>query len=343
MMKKMYAIYFMLLSCMCFSACAEQEEVLAENISLSAEVNEVKLGSRTSGYAVPATDEELEALVWLSLESKKYPASLADDASDEMKKLSAETNIPAHRTIKYHSGTASYPDSEGEPDKPRYPVSVNKEVYCIGFYPNDGWKASDGDTKATHVITGYEDLMFAPEIAGSWNQHFGKQKFRHLLAWLKVCVCATTTEAGSYWGNLTKMTLKGVRDSVTISLTEPEPTTLNTVYQLSKIMTPSVAKKNVVMYENTTGIELKIVAQDVASVFCYPQESYVLSIECGNNKTQDIPIALPSLGANDSRAGLQYVLTLYFSPFNVVEGVCTLKEWNAQNEDLYPTFNTGNN
>ena len=62
----------------------------------------------------------------------------------------------------------------------------------------------------------------------------------------------------------------------------------------------------------------------------------------------DIPIKLQTLKTGDDEedekneakleypAGLQYVLTLYFHPFNVVEGVCTLNAWNAQNEDLYP-------
>ena len=56
-----------------------------------------------------------------------------------------------------------------------------------------------------------------------------------------------------------------------------------------------------------------------------------------------------SSGPSDAKllaypAGLQYVLTLFFHPFNVVEGVCTLNAWNAQNEDLYPDSSpTSNN
>ena len=212
-------------------------------------------------------------------------------------------------------------------------------VYCIGLYPDEGWSASDDDTKAVHDITGTEDLMFAPEISGNWNKHFGKQKFRHLLTWLKVCVCATTTEAGSNWGKLKKITLKNVPNSVTLDLGRPEPTTPNAIYPLIDVMSASSATSDVVIFDKTEGIELGIVVQDAASVFCYPQNEYYLSIVCGeSNVTKDIRIDLSSLSTTDygSRAGLQYVLTLYFSPFNVVEGVCTLKEWNAQNEDLYP-------
>ena len=342
MMKKIYFLYFMLLSCMCFWACTEHEEVLAESISLSAEVNDVKLTSRTSDYAAPVSGEELDALVWLSLESKKYPESLPDDASEEWKALAQETNIPAHRKIHFRSGQASFPNSTTEADRPRYPTNGETNVYCIGLYPDEGWTASDDKNKAVHEITGYEDLMFAPEIFGNWNNHFGKQKFRHLLTWLKVCVCATTTEAGSNWGKLRKITLKDVPDGVTVAFTHPEPTDPNTEYPLHEVMSPSQEKSDVVILDSSDGKELGIVVQDVASIFCYPQDKYFLSIECkGNNKVENIEIDLSTLSTSgyDSRAGLQYVLTLYFSPFNVVEGVCTLKEWNAQNEDLYPTTN----
>ena len=127
-MKKIHFLYFMLLGCMCFSACTEHEEVLAESISLSAEVNDVKLASRASDYAAPASGEELDALVWLSLESGKYPESLPNDASEELKTLSQETNIPAHRKIHFRSGQASFPDATTESDRPRYPTNGDRSL-----------------------------------------------------------------------------------------------------------------------------------------------------------------------------------------------------------------------
>ena len=92
------------------------------------------------------------------------------------------------------------------------------------------------------------------------------------------------------------------------------------------------------IFNNTDGIDLGINIQDVGSIFCYPQSSYSLEIECENGTTKDIPIELKALSGSTINfpAGYQYVLTLNFHPFNVVEGVCTLNAWNAQNEDLYP-------
>ena len=69
-------------------------------------------------------------------------------------------------------------------------------------------------------------------------------------------------------------------------------------------------------------------------------------IECENGTATNVKVTLTPLTDTDEEkkkleypAGLQYVLILYFHPFNVVDGVCTLKEWNAQNEDLYPDTN----
>ena len=67
-------------------------------------------------------------------------------------------------------------------------------------------------------------------------------------------------------------------------------------------------------------------------MFCYPQSSYKLFIECENGKIEKTIELKPLDGFGNISvfpAGLQYVLILNFHPFNVVEGVCTLKEWNA--------------
>ena len=90
-------------------------------------------------------------------------------------------------------------------------------------------------------------------------------------------------------------------------------------------------------YQNTDGIDLGINIQDVGSIFCYPQSSYTFEIVCEKGTvTKEIPLRSLSGVSIGFPAGMQYVLTLYFHPFNVVEGVCTLNAWDAQNEDLYP-------
>jgi hypothetical protein len=215
----------------------------------------------------------------------------------------------------------------------------------VGFYPSTDWTYVEGiegnSSSATHAITGFEDLMFAPPIQGNWNNHFDRQKFSHLLTWLKVCVCATTADAGNYWGKLKKITLKNVPSSLQInnlSKMQSEYENANRKVTLTSSDISSIGSYSPDIFNNTDGIDLGINIQDVGSIFCYPQSSYNLLIECENGKTKEIPIELKALSGSTINfpAGYQYVLMLNFYPFEVVEGVCTLNAWDAQNENLYP-------
>lgn len=344
MTKGRYNIYIGIVVCCCLFACSEHGGILPEgqkqDISLSAVVDEVRTVSRSGtddgAYTgtVPSLDNELEAAVWFSLNSGSYPAVRPDDP------ISQTTNIPVHTTIKFTSGTATFPENLPEDQKPQYPTTGS--VYCVGFYPKDSWELVENhmDTLASHALSGTQDLMFAPEISGSWNQHFTTQRYRHMLTWLKVCVCATSTEANKYWGKLKKITLHDVSDSITVNLKKVEKDS----FSLKKTVTYSKGKRNVDILDSPAGIDLKITTQDVTSAFCEPKPSYTLTIECTNGKAANINVDLKELAGYDKNllsypAGLQYVLILYFHPFNVVEGVCTLNAWNAQNEDLYPQIN----
>lgn len=341
MMKGRFLIYMALGGAMCWSACSEDgglsPDKQTEDISLSATVEEVKMISRSvddDAYTgtVPSADNELNAAVWFSLISGSYPEADGETAY----------NIPVHTGINFRSGTATFPDELTEDKRPKYPTD-NSPVYCVGFYPNTGWELEGDDpTKAIHAITGKQDLMFAPQITGSWDSHFSTQHYRHLLTWLKVCVCTTTAEAGGYWGNLKKITLKGVPVSLTVDLTKKEKETDDDDEFIQKDAVEfSVDKEDVSILDGD--IELALTTKDVASVFCHPQKEYYLDIECENGTATNVKVTLTPLTDTveekaklEYPAGLQYVLILYFHPFNVVDGVCTLKEWNAQNEDLYP-------
>lgn len=344
MMKGRFYLYMVLGGMMCWTACQEDADAPSdkqtEDISLSAMVEEVKMvSSRVEENAytgtVPSADNELNAAVWFSLTSGSYPEADGETAY----------NIPVHTGINFRSGTATFPDELTEDKRPKYPTD-NSPVYCVGFYPNTGWELVENDpTEATHAITGKQDLMFAPQITGRWDSHFSTQHYRHLLTWLKVCVCATTAEAGSYWGKLKKITLRDVPTSLTIDLTKKEKETDNEAeFDQEKAVAFSKGKEDVSILDDD--IELTITTQDIASVFCHPQKEYYLDIECENGTAENVKVTLTPLTDTveekaklEYPAGLQYVLILYFHPFNVVDGVCTLKEWNAQNEDLYPDTN----
>lgn len=350
-MRTSYLIYIAMMTGLWLSACSEYEarfpEKEAEDISLRAVVDEVETVSRSSNDGaytgtVPSAQNVLEAAVWFSLEPGSY-----------LNSPQGETNLPVHTRIDYKSGTATFPTGADESSKPKYPTNAETPVYCVGFYPYTGWdNPSNGNvidyTKATHTIKGTEDLMFAPQISGNLNRKFETQRFRHLLTWLKVCVCAASSEAGSYWGDLQQVILKDVPQRLTIDLAKTE----GDDFELDKTVDYSLTDpNNIVDYlilNSSDGIALEITPQEVGSIFCHPQSEYKLDIICANGKATDVTIKLQALKTDDTEvdeenkaklkypAGLQYVLTLYFHPFNVVEGVCTLNAWNAQNEDLYP-------
>lgn len=335
-------IYMALLGGMWLSSCTEQLDINPTDkaITLRAEVENVMPATRSGSYAEPVADNDITATVWFSTVPGKFP----DGPKDE------STNIPGHYEIDFKGEAAVFPNVANENDRPRYPIpdenGMVQNVYCVGFYPSTNWAHVEGTesspSKATHNITGFEDLMFAPPIQGNWNDHFDRQKFLHLLTWLKVCVCATTTEAGNYWGKLKRITLKNVPSGLQINdlskmqsqykgANEKLILTAGDVSPMGNNFSPNI-------FTNNNGIDLSTNIQDIGSIFCYPQSSYILEIECENGTTKDIPIELKALSGSTINfpAGYQYVLTLNFHPFNVVEGVCTLNAWNAQNEDLYP-------
>ena len=327
------------------SACSEQDAHLlppdADEISLKAVVDEVKTTTRSTSDGaytgqVPSASNNLETAVWFTLKSGFYPATCPDSWTGEEKALAVETNIPAHSTINFQSGTATFPDSDSEASKLKYPTSGDS-VYCVGLYPKTGWSVSDDFQTASHELNGSEDLMFAPEIVGAWNSHFSTQRYRHLLTWLKILVCTTTTEAADYWGKLNKITINAVPTTVHVKLQKRE----SSEFSLQSEVSYSDDTHPVDALDSAEGISLGITTQDVASVFCDPSNTYSLKIECENASVKDFEIELKELAGMDESlldypAGLQYILTLYFHPHNVVEGVCTLNAWDAQNEDLYP-------
>ncbi len=344
-MKRIYLIlYIALLVCVCLSSCTEQLDINSTDkaITLRAEVENVMPATRNSNYATPVSDNNITATVWFSTVQGNFNPNNKDP----------ETNIPGHYEIDFKGEAAVFPNVANENERPRYPIpdknGVVKDVYCVGFYPSTGWEYIEGtgdenSSKATHTITGFEDLMFAAPISGNWNNHFDRQRFTHLLTWLKVCVCTTTTEAGNYWGKLKKITLVDVPSGLQINdlskmqseytdgkLTEDDvPPLYNKDSEGKKI------ENSPAILDNPNGIDLGINIQDVGSIFCYPQSSYTLKIECEYG-TVSKKIDLKAFeGTIGFPAGMQYTLTLYFHPFNVVEGVCTLNAWDAQNEDLY--------
>lgn len=304
------------------ASCGKIEISDTHQIGLRAGIGEMEVVSKASTEAVPykgtvpTSSSPLDASVWFSLKPDKF-----EDQS-------GNTFIPCHTEMKFTGEGMTYADYllEGSdtPISLTYPTSENTPVYCVGFYPKTGWTTSDY-VNAGHAINGTEDLMHAGVISGTWNNHFPSQQYSHLLTWVKISVCAITMETARQWGNVTKVTIS-CKNALNINLATSEVT-----YS---------GEQEIIVYEDSKGSELSLTSTELGSLFCAPETEYEIKIKTANYGEKTITVPLSDLNYNPlssagDAVGKLFIISLYFNPFNIIEGTCTLNYWNDQNEDLY--------
>jgi len=347
-------------------ACDRADVAENNHISLKASIGEMNTVSKGStSVAAPyegtsPADSTLVSDVWFSKSASYFPHNPSGDPA---------TNLPCHTTMTFTSDAATYADykpaGQSVAQTLKYPINGD-DVYCVGFhpqsdpaYPKAGWYTEDG-INVSHPINGCEDLMFAGIISGDWNNHFQTQSYKHLLTWVKVSVCAMTMETARQWGKVTKVTISS-KDSLNINLsTNPANVTYDYTKDSPKILT--------VYDDEATGTELSLTSKVIGSAFCSPMTvsvpvigndgkptganktvaGYEVSITTEHGGTKTIPVTLSDLDYVEitdpaSTVGKLYILSLYFNPFNIIEGTCTLNYWNGQNEDLYLTPSANQN
>lgn len=317
MMKK--GFYIILICILASVSCTKEDIASRGRISLRAGIYESTVISKaaTSNNPfknnTPSQNNPLEAAVWFSTSNNNF-------ANNPV----APTYLPCRTSILFTSEAASYA-STGENDL-KYPTDDSK-VYCLGLYPKSGWESED-NINISHDINGIDDLMFADVIEGSWNSHFQSQTYNHLLTWIKLSVCAMTTETAAHWGKIKSISVSS-KSKLNINLNEAGENRIT--YS---------GEQNIIAYQDDTGMELSLTSQEAGSIFCSPSKTYTVSIVTDKDITKTIDINLSDLNyeplESDSQAkGKLFVLSLYFTPFNVIEGACTLNYWNDQSEDLY--------
>lgn len=319
-------IYIILLAALW--SCTRIDDNSDRFIGLSAGVADMEVSTRSavtgtpySGSA-PSETNRLNAAVWFSTTPGKFIHAPESPAY-----------LPCRTTIDFKGESVTYADYDESPtdDEPaislKYPNN-NAPVYCIGLHPASGWDSDDG-VKISHAITGAEDLMFADQITGTWNSHFPKQQYSHLLTWVKINFCAMTMEAARQWGGVTEITISS-KDKLEIGLAE-------TGEKVSYVGNDIKIKT----FENAEGVLPSLTSTEAGSVLCSPATQYTVKIKTTNNPDgKEIPIILTNLDyqpltSSSEAVGKLFIISLYFSPFNVIEGTCTLNYWNDQNEDLY--------
>lgn len=322
-MMKRHILIFVI--CIATSVSCTKEDGLRERISLKAHVIpavSTKAAVSANPYeGTDPTDKQLDAAIWFS-----------QNANDFDHNPASPTYIPCRTSISYTDNQATYVSYEGNYLK--YPTD-NSNVYCIGFYPNTLWESADG-VNITRSITGSEDLMFADVIEGDWNNRFDHQQYEHLLTWIKISVCAMTQKTADHWGKIKKISLSSKRQ-VKINLSEAKGSSHRITYLNDN---QENTDQYITAYDDAEGLTLSLNSKDAGSLLCSPAKSYHAIIETEKGGTKEVTVDLVDLNYNkltdDMQAkGKLFILSLYFTPFNIIEGTCTLNYWNDQNEDLY--------
>lgn len=292
-----------------------------KNIGVNATVGDIDTSSRAVAEPfkgkVPTSDNKLLADVWFSTASGTY----------EHNPTGSEYRLPCRTSMEF-DGTLQFA-FDGDGNNLKYNPN-NDYVYCVGLYPEGAWETTD-NTTAGATFDGKQDLMFAKEISGNWQTQLNTKNllFEHQLTWLKVCICATSQESAVAWGNVSHISIDShTKATVTLSSGQVAYGTPGEIVALA---------------DETV---LHTTMKEVGSVFCSPVESpdndgnytYTVNVTVGG-KNITKPITLLNEDgtkyAGGSTKGKLFILTLYFNPYDMVEGVCTLTAWNDQNEDLY--------
>lgn len=307
---------------------------------------ETKAEAEAFGSA-PTEQTPFTADVWFSLTKGKYEHN--PSANEEL-------SIPAKVPVTFTSTQATDAIWEGknllyplDPDKPQ-----QDPVYCVGLYPGESagdpdWSDeltdNDSKTKFTHAINGSQDLMFADQIKGSYNENFAPQNYKHLLTWIKVNVSATSAEAAKVWGPVAELSVGSRESSVEVIVSGDSDTEIAFSGDTLAIAATNVPNKN------PEG--LSVIGQTVASLFCSgpytkiknstnPSDPLGYWITVSTDKIRDaksvfVPITWDSGIPADERdpKGKLFIINLYFNEVSVVSGVCTLHYWEDTAEDLY--------
>lgn len=176
----------------------------------------------------PTLEHPLDVTVWASTISGTYP--------DEDEN-GTDGTVAIHTNAHFQSGD---PQLLGEAIYPKAQVEggTSKTVYFVGLHPfSDSWTATNDSKDAQFTFSGNEDVMFAPQISGTYNTAFDESPqfhFYHLLTWLRISMVAylgedeenstTLTEdekklrrekVSNAWGKIESLTITS-KDHVTI-------------------------------------------------------------------------------------------------------------------------------
>lgn len=170
-------------------ACTEevpnmQMEDEASRIYLSAGVGETVASRAPYSPTAPTVEHPLNVSVWASTTTGTYPNSGLNGKGSNI--------VAIHTKAHFQSGN---PQLLGEAIYPQEGQNgQHPPVYFVGLHPQSivggsTWTPSEDNKKANFTFTGKEDVMFAPQISGTYGTDFDASPtfhFHHLLTLLRI-------------------------------------------------------------------------------------------------------------------------------------------------------------
>ena len=356
-------IAILVTSALIMQGCSPRLEPQGRSIVMSAStgdafidgVVESKAGGDVSGvpYAGnPSTNNVLDAVLWLSYDAGSYSHDPA-----------LPQNLPCAVTMNYTSSAPADIKHDGQlllypiPADPNYD-EVGDNVYCVGFSPSAGWGEMSAVkvSSASHAINGSEDLMFADQMVGSYSRNFGTQNFKHLLTWVKINLSTTSLKAAGVWGDVESLEIVSPDRTVSVGFSEtlrdgsPQASVVSYAdgpdeFQLSLPANSSLSVTTK-MFGQVFCSPPAPAAQNAAGKYEYQTGNqgglgYIIRVRTKNIPQKEVFVKLKKednitdIESADYAVGKLFVLNLHFNEVAVVEGVCTLRQWDDQNSDIY--------
>ena len=321
----------------CTPSLEPQSRAIALGVTLDKVVTENSLQTKADGNVIadpytgtPSTGNTLDVALWFSNTPGSYLHAPV-----------APTYLPCATTASYSSSTAM--DIKTGENILQYPIAgegqTAQSVYCVGFHPASDWGTPG--SSASHVINGSEDLMFAEQMAGSYSESFPVQTYSHLLTWVKINLSASSVEAAEVWGKVTDLTIVSPDQNVIIALPSGTPGKSTITYSGDDLP----LQLNLIPANK----ELSITTKTFGQAFCAPPAAggpnnklgYTIRVKTENLEEKEIFIELKeednstAIPNPEYAIGKLFVINLRFNDIAVVEGVCTLKQWDDQSSDIY--------
>lgn len=258
-MKKL--IFLLSAIVLCVSCQKNSIEDLDGQIHLAAVVENTHSTKSPYTHTYPSQNDVFKAAVWASSVDREY--------KDKGYNGKTGNNIVAIHTTANFSSNKPQLLSQAV-----YPKNAAK-VYFVGFYPSATWNVNEAGNLADFTFDGNDDVMFAPQISGTYNQLYENSptlNFKHLLTWLKVRIVADGEKTMMAWGNILSMKITS-KNNVTVDLSKEY------VYETC------------VEYKETASGLLPLYATDSDDVFP-PEEGYSIPYYPNVTAPQDVAYVL---------------------------------------------------